>query len=401
MKHKRIRWLLVLFFANVLASHADTPPNEPILEFMGNTINVWTLEDGPLYNVKMKVEYEDIYPTLELFGNAIDAWILEIGPLNNVKMEVEYEDIPQPKYDFMKNAIGVWTLYEEFLSDMKMVVEYEDTPQLSLDFVDNGDDTWTLDEAPDFNTKMVVEYESVLPEIALLDNADNSPVLTANEGLLVDATLQDRTLCKDGKWNTLTLPFDVPSLTGTPLEGATVKELDVTGKNGLDAGTGTLYLSFKTATQIEAGKPYLVKWESGTDIVEPVFTDVTITSTAPTAVVSATSGLEEVTMTGNYSPVSVAANDQSIMFMGGDNTLYYTTTDRTLRCFRAHFGIESQNKVNSFVMNFGDDVATGVSLVQSQEPADDSYYDLQGRKLSGKPTKAGIYINQGRKISVK
>ena len=246
----------------------------------------------------------------------------------------------------------------------------------------------------------------VTAETGCIYDSSHSQIYTVTLGDISDGdmhnvALRSRTLYKDGKWNTLCLPFSVDNIESSPLSGATVKELDVTGKNGLDAESGTLYLSFKTATQIEAGKPYLVKWESGTDIVEPVFTDVTITSTAPTAVVSATSGLEEVTMTGNYSPVSVAANDQSIMFMGGDNTLYYTTTDRTLRCFRAHFGIESQNKVHSFVMNFSDDVATGVSLVQSQEPADDSYYDLQGRKLSGKPTKAGIYINQGRKISVK
>ena len=307
----------------------------------------------------------------------------------------------QTSIDLTENTDGTWTLDAMPAYDVMMEVEYEDDLSQAIDLTDNGDGTWTLDQMPAYNVKLVVEYMDEATDISLADNANNATTLNTYNGKTVDVTLQDRTLYKDGKWNTLTLPFDVPSLTGTPLEGATVKELDVTGKNGLDAGTGTLYLSFKTATQIEAGKPYLVKWESGTDIVKPVFADVTITGTAPTAVVSATSGLEEVTMTGNYSPVSVAANDQSIMFMGGDNTLYYTTTDRTLRCFRVHFGIESQNKVNSFVMNFGDDVATGVSLVQSQESADYCYYDLQGRKLSGKPTKAGIYINQGRKISVK
>ena len=32
---------------------------------------------------------------------------------------------------------------------------------------------------------------------------------------------------------------------------------------------------------------------------------------------------------------------------------------------------------------------------------DDTWYSLDGRKLSGKPTKKGIYINNGRKIFVK
>ena len=412
-----------------------------------NGNNVFTLAAMPEYDAKLVVEYEDIpktdedIPKTDFLPDGTGTWVLSAMPEYDVKLVAEYTDVSyiaptaisgltytgefQELISAGSSEDGtmVYSLGGEYFSkDIPMAIApgtytvyyklhhetgYTQAKMLTVDIAktasltSNGNNVFTHAAMPEYDVKLVVEYERVLPEIALLDNADNSTVLTANEGLLVEATLQDRTLCKDGKWNTLTLPFDVPSLTGTPLEGATVKEIDVTGKNGLDAETGTLYLSFKTATQIEAGKPYLVKWESGTDIVEPVFTDVTITSTAPTAVVSATSGLDEVTMTGNYSPVSVAANDQSIMFMGGDNTLYYTTEDRSLRCFRAHFGIESQNKVKSFVMNFGDDVATGVSLVQSQESADDCYYDLHGRKLSGKPTKAGIYINRGRKRSVK
>lgn len=49
------------------------------------------------------------------------------------------------------------------------------------------------------------------------------------------------------------------------------------------------------------------------------------------------------------------------------------------------------------------DEATDISLAANANNAAtlNTYYDLQGRKLSGKPTKAGIYINRGRKISVK
>ena len=388
MKYKRIRWLIVLLMM-VLVSHAQTA-----IDLIENSDGTWIPATKPTGNVRLYVEYEDI---LDFTEKSDAKWVLDYMPDCNVKLVVEFENDPNSCVDLTENGNGTWSPERELGFNVRLYVEYEDI----LDFTEKSDAKWVLDYMPGYNVKLVVEYMDEATDISLADNANNAATLNTYNGRTVNVTLEDRTLCKDGKWNTLTLPFDVPSLTGTPLEGATVKELDVTGKNGLDAESGTLYLSFKTATQIEAGKPYLVKWESGTDIVEPVFTDVTITSTAPTAVVSATSGLEEVTMTGNYSPVSVAANDQSIMFMGGDNTLYYTTTDRTLRCFRAHFGIESQNKVNSFVMNFGDDVATGVSLVQSQEPADDSYYDLQGRKLSDKPTKAGIYINRGRKISVK
>jgi hypothetical protein len=60
-----------------------------------------------------------------------------------------------------------------------------------------------------------------------------------------DVTLADRTLFKDGAWNTLCLPFDLSSLTGTPLEGATLMELDT------EAG------SYEHITGLDGNKLYL------------------------------------------------------------------------------------------------------------------------------------------------
>ena len=39
--------------------------------------------------------------------------------------------------------------------------------------------------------------------------------------------------------------------------GATLMTMDVTKKNGFDATDGTLYLGFKSATEIEAGVPFV------------------------------------------------------------------------------------------------------------------------------------------------
>ena len=74
--------------------------------------------------------------------------------------------------------------------------------------------------------------------------------------------LAERTFMTDDSWTTLCLPFSLPSLADTPLKGFTVKELDTETENdghktGLEVGT--LYLNFKDATSIEAGKPYIVK----------------------------------------------------------------------------------------------------------------------------------------------
>lgn len=105
--------------------------------------------------------------------------------------------------------------------------------------------------------------------VQLANDADNSTVISDNNGLEANVTLAGRTLSRSGEWNTLCLPFSLASLTGTPLEGAVVKELDA--ENSSLANDGTLTLNFTDATSIDAGKPYLVKWSSA---------DLLITSTA-------------------------------------------------------------------------------------------------------------------------
>ena len=58
--------------------------------------------------------------------------------------------------------------------------------------------------------------------------------------------------------------------------------------------------------------------------------------------------------------------------------------------------------MNSFVINF-DDETTGISLTPAPSPRGEGseYYTLDGRKLSGKPTKKGMYIVNGRKVVIR
>ena len=44
---------------------------------------------------------------------------------------------------------------------------------------------------------------------------------------------------------------------------------------------------------------------------------------------------------------------------------------------------------------------TGIDGIENDESAVDGYYDLNGRKLQGKPTRGGIYIQNGRKVIVR
>lgn len=91
----------------------------------------------------------------------------------------------------------------------------------------------------------------------------------------LSVTLKGYTLHKDGTWNTIALPFDFSNLNyaNSPLNGATVKEPD-TSSAAYDSETGILNVAFKTATSISAGKPYIVKWDSGTDVTDPTFSGI-------------------------------------------------------------------------------------------------------------------------------
>ena len=249
--------------------------------------------------------------------------------------------------------------------------------------------------------------------LVLADNTDNDAIISNLNDETVNVMLADRTLYKDGKWNTLCLPFALSAeqiAAHTDFSGATLMELDKDGKNGFDPTDGTLYLTFKAATAIAAGVPYLMKWDAaGTDFTSPVFSGVTIDATASTTVSDADEGLQEVQMVGSYSPVPVVANDKSILFLGEANTLYYSSIDRDIRSCRAYFSVPyiKQNagaKARAFRLDFGDGEQTGIMTVQGEGytvNGADAWYTLDGRKLDGKPATKGLYINGGKKVVIK
>ena len=249
--------------------------------------------------------------------------------------------------------------------------------------------------------------------LALSDNANNASAIAtaAGDGKVYEVTLSGRTLTKDGNWNTLCLPFDIDDISTSPLAGATIKEM-ATSSN-LDAN-GTLTLNFNTVNSIEAGKPYIVKWETtGANIENPVFQGVTITSTTPESV---TSNDGKVTFVGQYSPFSIVnsgatdsneGNKNEIIMMSTGNRIGYSQNPRTLKCFRCHFYVPANGgqQARSFVLDFGEGETTEINeelRMKNEEFATATeWYTLDGRKLDSKPTTKGLYIVNGRKTVIK
>ena len=250
-------------------------------------------------------------------------------------------------------------------------------------------------------------------DIALNNNADNTALLTENESSLCNVTLADRTLYKDGSWNTLCLPFDV-NISGSVLDGDNVQVMTL---NDAEFSGGTLTLNFTPATTIEAGKPYIIKWdETGDDLVNPVFSGVTVGSSETTPV--EITGV--ISFTGTYAPVSIEAEgDRTKLFMGATNTLYYPNAAMTIGCQRAYFQLaegitagDINSSVNAIVMNF-DGETTSIdhitwstangqwSMVNGQRSmVNGQWHSLDGRKLQGQPTRRGIYIKDGKKYHI-
>ena len=224
--------------------------------------------------------------------------------------------------------------------------------------------------------------------IRLGNNIDNSSIVTAFDGLMnAKVELIGRTLNKD-KWNTLCLPFNLTAVFGA---GTLVKTL-----SGYSVSGSTVTISFTDANSIEAGKPYIVM--PTTNITNPVFNDVTINKIMQDVIIS-----NAATFKGNYAPVPLSANDTKKLFLA-NNMLYYPTGSVTVKPFRAYFELTSDVPTASgapnLVIDFGE--TTGVGELRTENRRiENSFYDLQGRRLNGKPTQKGIYIHHGKKEVLK
>ena len=260
------------------------------------------------------------------------------------------------------------------------------------------------------NTGSAPQIYRMIPTITLADASNNASTINAYNGETVNAKLDGRTLYKDGAWNTLCLPFDV-NVSGSVLDGATLKELDNSStlynghKTGLEGST--LYLNFKDATSITAGKPYIIKWEGDgiNNLENPTFTGVVMGNTATPTDIGSSDG--SVTFKGVYGPVNLQKDDTSNLYLTGDNTLSWPNVDNFyVNAFRAYFKLSDANLAREFKLNFGDDeVTTGIfeneELRMRNEELEDGIYDLQGRKMVNGQLKRGLYIVNGKKVVIK
>lgn len=164
-----------------------------------------------------------------------------------------------------------------------------------------------------------------------------------------------RTLYKDGYFNTLCLPFNVASIAGSPLAGA---EVFTFATATVEDDVLRLDIRPVTNDRLEKGVPYLIRWESGADIMTPM--QFTLSSTADwddNDQAGTDPGSDNVKYHGFYykthladaqlvddsdweHPVVIAHYN---FFLGAEDKLYWPTDgsddDAKMKGFRAHFYI--------------------------------------------------------------
>ncbi|MBQ6190697.1 MAG: choice-of-anchor J domain-containing protein [Bacteroidaceae bacterium] len=230
---------------------------------------------------------------------------------------------------------------------------------------------------------------NALFDLVLDANNSNEQILLDNWGKYVNATLKNYVFKKDNSWSTICLPFDM-ELEGSILEGADIRAFSGSWPT---EDSRFLILDFLIpVTKVEAGLPYLIRWDRGKDVVDPVFKKVIINL-----------GVQYyddwwVGFYGTYS--SGTTTDPFIYVLDGNLDLSpLMGMPGGIKAFQAFF--YSFDEWEGIGLNVGDigETITGVDAPSmTQSPQDDVIYNLAGQRLS--KMQKGINIVNGKKILV-
>ncbi len=318
---------------------------------------------------------------------------LAINCVSNDVFGFMFDDI----YVGNPNDDSGWTTVADATSPYSLTGLAEETlyeVQVRGKYVSAGYSAWT--QSATFTTNA---------EVTLANVGDNTNVISTNNGKTCSVTLANRTLYKDGKWNTICLPFDV-TLADSPLAGATARTVTAASISGT-----TLNMTFGDAVDVlQAGTPYIIKWATGSDIVNPVFEGVQM-STAYNSYDNGQTGDAYVGFIGTYQSMQLTGAllteyANRVLLLTGNNQLRYAVEGVGLGAQRAFFllgeNASSVKQVTSFSIDFGDDVTTGIiSVDDDTQSGNGLWYSVDGRAYTQKPTTKGIYINNGKKLIIK
>lgn len=250
-----------------------------------------------------------------------------------------------------------------------------------------GSSDWTAPVT--FTTQAPVEIE-------LQDAGRNKSTIEAYNGVCANVTINGRTFRKDGSWQTICLPFDV-DVEGSVLEGADVRALE-----SVKERESVLLLNFPTSeTKLQAGIPYIIKWDGGSDITNPVFENVTVSNVARTIV-----NLYEGNVMFGGSEYKLNTFDTSSgdsFIVDGSPILAPCKSGSVIKAFDAAFYVNKEivSTLYGIALNTGneDELIVGISPLLTSPEEEEQVYNLVGQRLSKK--QKGVNIVGGKKLLVK
>ena len=263
------------------------------------------------------------------------------------------------------------------------------------------------------SVRLVKDYETPYDNAAhTLTDADS--YTREDEDMRVASATYRKTLGEDriGKHQAWFVPFDY-----------TIKEADTekfdfykinmiaNAPNAQTDATDDIWVFLKkvdAGTVLHANMPYVYKPKVA--VTDYAFTteNATLKAKATDARLTMMTAEDTYTLYGTYEPKTATAadpfyyiNTSGTMSLGNDGTV-------TVGAFRWIMRVESKfgNKpayVRQMVFFDGEE-ATGIISVHGSGftvNGSDVWYTLDGRKLDGKPTARGLYINNGKKIVIK
>ena len=211
----------------------------------------------------------------------------------------------------------------------------------------------------DLNNQTKYAYYSVrlARTVVILDEMDETEAFLTKlpEARTKSFALMRRTLYKDGYFNTICLPFDVPNIEDedSPLKGAEVYTFDGGTVSGT-TGNEQLNLSVSplVGNRLSAGVPYLIQWANTGEVMTFLRFDGVENTWVAAGVSEAPSdpGNENIKFHGLYPRKRIPGYDQTVgaphynFFLGANNTLYWPDDElyptSKMKGFRAYFYLE-------------------------------------------------------------
>ena len=239
--------------------------------------------------------------------------------------------------------------------------------------------------------KLITGIHSVLE---LPFKANNDSAIAQHCDSTVNVVMPGHTFYKDDGWDPLCLPFSLDSaeLEASPLAGCVLMELDPTRSGISDT---TLTVTFVQTHHLEAGHPYIIKWDSAENIRQPYFPGVTISNTEPIPVTATDSSI---TFRGNYNQLYFLANDSSIMLVGTMDSLFHVRWDRSFGSCYAYFRLADNFPIPGRIVFHTDYRDTPTALLGETDDQPEKFfrngilyirrrgvtYDVTGRKVRAK-----------------